>query len=78
MPTDLRVEQTQAIGAASSDPPPPSDPASPRTGSTSVHQVRFHNSLQPQWLTLIQGIRGSYTGISTSIRLFRPRAGWQM
>ena len=78
MPTDLRVGQTQAIGVASSDPPSPSDPASPRTGSTSVHQVRFHNSLQPRRLILIQGNTGSYTGISTSIRLFRPRAGWQM
>ena len=67
MPTDLRVGQTQAIGAASSDPPPPSDPARPRTGSTSVHQVVF---------TVLCSLEGSssFKGTRVHIPAFPPQS----
>ena len=66
MPIDLRVGQTHAIGVASTEPLSTTRPA---LGQVALRCIKYVSTIlcSLEWLTLIQGNTGSYTGISTSI-----------
>ena len=74
MLTDLRVGQTQAIGAASTEPFP-NYPAGPRTGGTSVNPASVYNFHSINSSSSFKGTRFHMPASRPQFPLVQPRTG---